>query len=193
MVCKRMGSSQSAVSLSNCRSRKNTIAPPPSRPSSLLYYNTARLYRQLPSPLTPRTPTTPTPALLTTILHRIRIDQDEGAKRDGADEALYLDRILEAAAEGAVALLRELPREHLGSLRLMLNQPIPSRARLEIWKLLLRHTSVSGNLLLGVFRVMTLLCHTSSHRRPKFVRRRGGIRCTVVAGWLLIGQGKTSP
>lgn len=43
-----------------------------------------------------------------------------------------------------MALLRELPREHLGSLRLMLNQPIPSRARLEIWKLLLRHTSVSG-------------------------------------------------
>ena len=44
-----------------------------------------------------------------------------------------------------MALLRELPREHLGSLRLMLNQPIPSRARLEIWKLLLRHTSASGS------------------------------------------------
>lgn len=82
----------------------------------------------------------------------MRIDQDEGSKRYGADEALYLDRILDTAAEGAVTLLRELPREHLGSLRLMLNQPIPSRARLEIWKLLLRDTSASGsrNLLFGV-------------------------------------------
>lgn len=72
------------------------------------------------------------------------MDQDESAKRDGADEALYLDRILDAAAEGAVSLLRELPREHLGSLRLMLNQPIPSRARLDIWKLLLKHTAASS-------------------------------------------------
>lgn len=73
---------------------------------------------------------------------RARVDRDQTAKRDGADEALYLDRILDSAAEGAVSLLRELPREHLGSLRLMLNQPIPSLARLDIWRLLLKHTSV---------------------------------------------------
>lgn len=73
---------------------------------------------------------------------RARVDQDEAAKRDGTDEALYLDRILDSAADGAVSLLRELPREHLGCLRLMLNQPIPSRARLDIWRLLLKHTAV---------------------------------------------------
>eukprot|EP00752_Nemacystus_decipiens_P010548 g9393.t1 len=69
-------------------------------------------------------------------------NKDEAAKRDGTDEALYLDRILDSAAEGAVSLLRELPREHLGSLRLMLNQPVPSRARLDIWRLMLKHTAV---------------------------------------------------
>eukprot|EP00903_Cladosiphon_okamuranus_P009352 g8918.t1 len=73
---------------------------------------------------------------------RARVDHDEAAKRDGTYEALYLDRILESAAEGAVSLLTELPREHLGSLRLMLNQPVPSRARPDIWRLLLKHTAV---------------------------------------------------
>lgn len=73
---------------------------------------------------------------------RQRVDQDEAAKRGGTDEALYLDRILDSAAKGAVSLLKELPREHLGSLRLMLNQPVPSRARLDIWRLLLKHTAV---------------------------------------------------
>lgn len=73
---------------------------------------------------------------------RARVEQDETAKRGGTDEVLYLDRILDSAAEGAVSLLRELPREHLGSLRLMLNQPVPSRARLDIWRLLLKHTAV---------------------------------------------------
>lgn len=73
---------------------------------------------------------------------RKRLREDENSRRDGSDEALYLDRILDAAAEGAVLLLRELPREHLGSLRLMINQPIPSRARLDTWRLLLKHTAV---------------------------------------------------
>lgn len=75
-------------------------------------------------------------------LHSLRLRQDEEAQREGSDEALYLERILETAADGAVSLLQELPREHLGSLRLMLNQPIPSRARLDIWRLLLKHTAV---------------------------------------------------
>lgn len=78
------------------------------------------------------------------MVRRARVNQDDGAKRDGAEEALYLDRILETAAEGAVSLLRDLPREHLGSLRLMFNQPVPSRARLDIWRLLLKHTTASA-------------------------------------------------
>lgn len=114
--------------------------------------------------------------MLTAIRHRVRIDQDEGAKRDGADEALYLDRILEAAAEGAVALLRELPREHLGSLRLMLNQPIPSRARLEIWKLLLRHTSASGSVFFGVVCLQRDRCVAETAIVvPQLVRWREGV------------------
>lgn len=74
---------------------------------------------------------------------RARVVQDSAANREGTEEAQYLDRILDSAAEGAVSLLRELPREHLGSLRLMLNQAVPSRARLDIWRLLLKHTAVS--------------------------------------------------
>ncbi|CBJ25470.1 conserved unknown protein [Ectocarpus siliculosus] len=73
---------------------------------------------------------------------RARVVQDSTANREGTEEAQYLDRILDSAAEGAVSLLRELPREHLGSLRLMLNQAVPSRARLDIWRLLLKHTAV---------------------------------------------------
>lgn len=74
---------------------------------------------------------------------RGRVSQNEHGARDGTDEALYLKHILEMAAEGAVSLLNQLPREHLGSLRLMLNQPIPSRARLGMWRLLLKHRNVS--------------------------------------------------
>ncbi|CAM9738436.1 unnamed protein product [Ectocarpus sp. 13 AM-2016] len=69
---------------------------------------------------------------------RARVVQDN---REGTEEAQYLDRILDSAAEGAVSLLRELPREHLGSLRLMLNQAVPSKTRLDIWRLLLKHTA----------------------------------------------------
>ncbi|CAM9529349.1 unnamed protein product, partial [Ectocarpus sp. 12 AP-2014] len=69
---------------------------------------------------------------------RARVVQDN---REGTEEAQYLDGILDSAAEGAVSLLRELPREHLGSLRLMLNQAVPSKARLDIWRLLLKHTA----------------------------------------------------
>ncbi|CAM9674037.1 unnamed protein product, partial [Discosporangium mesarthrocarpum] len=72
---------------------------------------------------------------------RARLLEDNENKADGADEALYLERIIETAAEGAVCLLRELPREHAGSLRLMLNRSIPSRSRLDIWKLLLSHST----------------------------------------------------
>lgn len=84
---------------------------------------------------------------------RKRMREDEASRRDGSDEALYLDRILESAAEGAVSLLRELPREHLGSLRLMINQPIPSRARLDTWRLLLKHTAVRciNNLSINIY------------------------------------------
>ncbi|CAB1117541.1 unnamed protein product [Ectocarpus sp. CCAP 1310/34] len=73
---------------------------------------------------------------------RARVVQDSAANREGTEEAQYLDHILDSAAEGAVSLLRELPREHLGSLRLMLNQAVPSKARLDIWRLLLKHTAV---------------------------------------------------
>ncbi|CAM9748338.1 unnamed protein product, partial [Sphacelaria rigidula] len=73
------------------------------------------------------------------IAKEARVSQNEHGARDGTDEALYLKHILEMAAEGAVSLLNQLPREHLGSLRLMLNQPIPSRARLGMWRLLLKH------------------------------------------------------
>lgn len=68
----------------------------------------------------------------------------EAAKHGHTDEALYLDSILDSAAQGAVSLLKELPREHLGSLRLMLNQAVPCRARLDIWRLLLKQTAVSA-------------------------------------------------
>lgn len=74
---------------------------------------------------------------------RTRLRQDGNSRREGTDEALYLARILETAAEGAVSLLRELPREHFGSLRLMLNQPVPSCARLDTWRILLKHTAAS--------------------------------------------------
>ncbi|CAM9546561.1 unnamed protein product, partial [Hapterophycus canaliculatus] len=73
---------------------------------------------------------------------RARVDKHEAAKHGHTDEALYLDSILDSAAQGAVSLVKELPREHLGSLRLMLNQAIPSRTRLDIWRLLLKHTAV---------------------------------------------------
>ncbi|CAM9327817.1 unnamed protein product, partial [Choristocarpus tenellus] len=75
---------------------------------------------------------------------RMILHEGIGHKADEADEALYLERILDIAAEGAVCLLQDLPREHMGSLRLMLNQPIPMRSRLELWKLLLSHTVVRG-------------------------------------------------
>lgn len=106
---------------------------------------------------------------------RARASKDKVAKRDCADEALYLEHILDAAAEGAVSLLWDLPREHLGSLRLMANQPIPSRARLDIWKMTLKHTTAS-----------TLICSYKRHKtawsspRPRLLDIHDSQDCACV-------------
>jgi hypothetical protein len=56
-----------------------------------------------------------------------------------AHEDAYLDHLLHAAADGATAALSQLPAHHRASLQLMLNQPIPVRARRGLWRAMLSH------------------------------------------------------
>ncbi|CAM9753745.1 unnamed protein product, partial [Chrysoparadoxa australica] len=55
-------------------------------------------------------------------------------------EAAALRLTLELASDGCVSLLQKLPLHHRASIRLMLNQPIPSRSRRRLWKHLLSHS-----------------------------------------------------